>query len=142
MYFPNSVTVDRLQILTRNVFSGTAVFRLGIYNDNGGVPNTVLLDAGTVSATAASTAYAITVSQAVTAGWYWLALNMQTAATNSSIYGTSASVISANPLFPRVASTGNGTPAYSQSVTVTGGFATAASLSEAQIQFRIAVRIA
>jgi hypothetical protein len=142
MYIPNAVTIDRLQILTRNVFSGTGVFRLGIYNDNGGIPNTVLVDGGTVSATAASTLYTVTISQAVNAGWYWLALNMQTAATNSSIYGTSASVISANPLFPRVNSTGNGTPAYSQSVTTTSGFATAASLSEAQIQFRIAVRVA
>jgi hypothetical protein len=142
MYFPNAVTVDRLQILTRNTFSGTGVFRLGIYNDNGGIPNTVLVDGGTVSATAASTAYTVTISQAVNAGWYWLALNMQTAATVSSIYGTSASVGLPNPLYPRVAAGANATPAYSQSVTTTSGFATAASLSEAQIQFRVAIRVA
>jgi hypothetical protein len=142
MYFPNAVTLDRLQILTRNVFSGTASFRLGIYNDNSGVPNTVLLDAGTVSATAASTAYAITISQAVSAGWYWLAINRQTSATNNSIYGTSGSITLPNALYPRVASTGNATPAYSQSVTTTSGFATAASPSESEIQIRIAVRVA
>jgi hypothetical protein len=142
MYFPNAVTLDRLQILTRNVFSGTAVFRLGIYNDNGGIPNTVLVDGGTVSATAATTAYTVTISQAVNSGWYWLALNMQTAATNSSIYGSSASVVLPNPLYPKVAAGANATPAYSQSVTTTSGFATAASLSDAQTQFRVAIRVA
>jgi hypothetical protein len=64
-------------------FSGTAVIRLGMYNDSGGVPSTVAFDAGTVSCTAAATTYQITISQTVNAGTYWLASNVQTAATTN-----------------------------------------------------------
>jgi hypothetical protein len=142
MYFPNSTTLDRINIATRNTFSGTATIRMGIYNDNGGVPNTVLLDAGTVSATAASTTYSITISQAVTAGWYWLALNWQTAATTNAFDGFSNSIGVPNPLYPRLLTTGNAQIGFLQSVTVTSGFATAASLSDTGTGFRIAVRAA
>jgi hypothetical protein len=58
--------------------------RLGIYNDNGDQPGTLVLDAGTVSPTAASTNYEITIDQALSKGLYWLATVSQTnAATNS-----------------------------------------------------------
>jgi hypothetical protein len=142
MYFPNSTTFDRITISTRNTFSGTATIRMGIYKDNGGVPNTVLLDAGTVSATAASTNYSITISQAITAGWYWLALNWQTAATTNSFDGFTNGIGVPNPLYPRLLTNGNAQLGFSQSVTVTSGFATAASLSDTGTGFRIAVRAA
>jgi hypothetical protein len=142
MYFPNSITLDRINISTRNTFAGTATVRLGIYNDNGGIPSTVLLDAGTLSATAASTIYAITISQTITAGWYWLAFNNQTAATTNNYDGFTNLIGVPNPLFPRILSGGNAQTGYSQSVTVTSGFATAASLSDSGTGFRIAVRVA
>ena len=143
MYFPNSVTVDRLQIITVNTWAGgPATVRLGIYNDNGGVPSTVLVDGGTVSVTAGSTAYTVTISQAVTAGWYWLAMNTQVAATTNTYYGIQAGVVGLNaPLFPKVAAGGNTINSLSQAVTVTSGFATASSPADSQIGFRYAVRV-
>ena len=141
MYIPNSITLDRIQIFTFNTFSGTAVVRLGIYNDNGGVPNTLLLDAGTVSATAASTLYTVTISQAVTAGWYWMAFNTQTAATVNSFYGTGQGTGIPNALYSKVASGGNGINSFSQT-GVTGAFATAGTLSDSQSGYRIVVRVA
>jgi hypothetical protein len=141
IYIPNAITIDRLQIITINTFAGTAVVRLGIYNDNGGVPSTVLVDGGTVSCTAAATAYTVTISQAVSAGWYWLAFNMQTAATTPNFYGITDTIAVTNNLYPRVAAGGNGLPAYSQD-SVTGAFATAGTLADSQKSFRVAVRVA
>jgi len=141
IYIPNAITIDRLQIITINTFVGTAVVRLGIYNDNGGVPSTVLVDGGTVSCTAATTAYTVTISQAVTAGWYWLAFNMQTAATTPNFYGITDTIGVTNNLYPRVAAGGNGLPAYSQD-SVTGAFATAGTLADSQKSFRVSIRVA
>jgi len=141
MYIPNAVTLDRLQIFTTSLFSGTASVRLGIYNDNGGIPNTVLVDGGTVSATAAATLYTVTISQAVTAGWYWMAFNTQTAASINSFYGTGASVNVPNALFPKVAAGGNAINSFSQT-GVTGAFATAGTLVDNQSAYRFSVRVA
>jgi hypothetical protein len=75
---------DRIATRTSTTFSGSGVMRLGIYNDNGDQPGTLVLDAGTVSPTAASTNYEITIDQALSKGRYWLATVSQTnAATNS-----------------------------------------------------------
>jgi hypothetical protein len=77
-------------------FVGTAVVRLGIYNNSSSdQPSTVLLDAGTVSPTAANTGYEITISQTLSQGWYWLAINCQTAATTNSILGVAAAATGA-----------------------------------------------
>ena len=46
--------------------------RLGIYTDGGGVPNALILDAGTVSTTTTG-AKTISISQVLSANWYWLA---------------------------------------------------------------------
>jgi len=74
VYLPTG-TADRLVIRTTGSYSGTAAVRMGIYNNTNGFPTTVLVDGGTVSATASNTTYSITISTAVTAGWYWLAVN-------------------------------------------------------------------
>jgi hypothetical protein len=80
-------TINRLTVRTASSFSGTATVRIGIYNNSSALPSTVLLDAGTVSCTAASTNYSITVSQAVTAGYYWLVMKADTAATTNNFQG-------------------------------------------------------
>lgn len=79
IYLP-SCTLDRLTVRTQS-WSGNYTVRLGIYNNSNGKPSTVLLDAGTVSATAANTDYSVTINQAVSAGWYWLAANNQVQVT-------------------------------------------------------------
>lgn len=129
VYIPNALTVDRLVVRTGSGFVGTATVRLGIYNNTNGLPSTVLLDAGTVSATAASTDYSITISQALGIGWYWLAMNVQTAATTNNFFALISSTatgtladIGANSTTASIAS------GYQQD-TVTGAFGTATSLA-------------
>lgn len=136
-------TLDRIQVTTSATFSGTASVRLGIYNMDGtGLPSTVLLDAGTVSCTAASTNYSITISQAVTPGIYYLAANSQTAATINS-YTSQLTLYT--PAMPQTngTSTGSSIIFYSQT-GVTGAFATAASLTGLSTQNNISpiVRLA
>ena len=124
---PSNLSVDRIMILTQT-FTGTAVVRLGIYSNNNSAPDQLILDAGTVSCSAASTVYSITINQALTAGVYWLAANMQTAATTNNFQGASATQFqgllglsqNANAYYYNIGFTQSG---------VTGAFANATSLS-------------
>ncbi len=89
-FFVNeSTTFDRIACRTHSAFSGTATVRLGVYNQANGGPDTVAFDAGTVSCTAASTNYEITISQTLGAGVYWLAFNSQSNATTNRFRSTS-----------------------------------------------------
>lgn len=131
IYIDQTTTVDRITIRTANTFAGTATVRLGIYNNDAttGQPSTVLLDAGTVSATAASTNYEITINQTLTTGFYWVAMAQQgTAPTTSAYFGNSIGS-TVNLLMASFNSPGgNANVGYIQN-SVTGAFATAASLS-------------
>lgn len=125
-YVPNSTTLDRIAIRTDSTFSGSAVFRLGIYNnDSSDRPSTVLLDAGTVSPTVASTTYEITINQTLSAGWYWLAANCTTAATTNAFLGFPVNTNNATFLGGVSAPGQNTYWSLQQSVTLSGGFATA-----------------
>lgn len=124
-------TFDRISIETRGGYVGTGAVRLGIYNNSTstGKPTTVVLDAGTVATTALSTVYQITISQSLTAGTYWLAFNMQTAASTPSFAGVSQQTASS---LGYLAST-NGA-VYPDAglwlqASVTGAFATAGTLT-------------
>ena len=122
---------DRISIQTGASFSGTATIRLGLYNADSatGKPTTVAFDAGTVSCTAASTNYEITISQTVTAGWYFIAFNTQSnAAVNifTSVGSSNAIVSGILPTYSSVA--GNTTSSYYTQTGVTGAFATAGTL--------------
>ncbi len=125
-YVPESTTFNRIACRTGNSFSGTAEVRMGIYNNSGFQPSTVLLDAGTVSCTTNNTTYEITISQTLAEGWYWLAWNPQTTATTNQFQG-GASAISNGFMAFLNANLGAATT-YTQT-GVTGAFATASSLS-------------
>jgi hypothetical protein len=116
-------------MVTQTGFSGTAVVRLGIYNNSStDEPSTVFYDAGTVSPTAAVVAYEITISQTLSQGWYWLAINCQTAATSNIING----IQSGSGSVGMTGSSGIGSGVfggYQESVNVTSGFATAGTLT-------------
>ena len=136
IFFPTTTTLDRISILTGSTFSGTGLVRLGIYQNTNGAPNTVILDAGTVAPTAASTAYEITINQTLSAGLYWLAVNSITAASSNFIVGSSSD--SVNNINQLLGSMGNttlsvssnfGRLGYLQNVNVTSGFATVSSPS-------------
>jgi hypothetical protein len=119
IFVPSGLSIDRISCLTNSTFSGTATVRLGIYADTAGKPSTLILDAGTVSATAASTAYTITTSATIsTGGIYWLAFNTQTAATTNSFFGVTT------PALNGVVSIGVATSVYAgyYEASITGAF--------------------
>jgi hypothetical protein len=99
-------TLNRISCATTGTFSGTATVRLGIYNaDANNLPSTVLLDAGTVNCTSSTTVYNITISQAITEGFYWLAFNSQTNASTNHFEGPTGSIASVNTLNMRFSDT-------------------------------------
>lgn len=127
-YLPESTTFDRI-LIRAQTFTGTAAVRLGIYNSSGGKPTTVVLDAGTVSVTAGSTAYTITISQTLSAGWYWLASNMQTAGSTNGFTGSTSYIGFGIGQYP--ANGGINFTSYNWTqASVTGAFATAGTLAE------------
>jgi hypothetical protein len=71
-YVPESTTFTRIALRVATGVGGS-VYRLGIYSvDSDDRPSSLVLDAGTVSTPGAGS-YAITISQTLSAGLYWLA---------------------------------------------------------------------
>jgi hypothetical protein len=135
-YIPGSATFDRIATRTGSGFSGTAVARLGVYNHDSSTdkPSTVRFDAGQVTCTVANTVYEITINQTLAEGWYWFALNVQTAATTN-IWATLSSPAVASPASLYRAGANGQTQSRWQQGSVTGAFATAGTLtSNTQIQ--------
>jgi len=125
-----SRTFNRIALVSGSTFSGTASVRLGIYNTTSGVPSTVVLDAGLVAPIAASTSYEITISQALTPGWYWSAVNVVTAATTNTFRSIQlASIPNAADMGAATAG-GNQVNAYLQVVSAASSFVTAVSPSQ------------
>jgi len=128
IYISATTTIDRLAIQTASSFVGSATVRLGIYNETGGLPSTLLLDAGTVAPTAASTNYEITISQSLSPGFYFVAFCQQgTAPTTANYTGTSASAANINFHMIGLSSIGGNTIVGFQQTSVTGAFANAVS---------------
>ncbi len=71
VFVARTMTFDRIAIDVTTGSAGAA--RLGIYNDDGtGLPGSLVSDLGTVDTTSTALV-AITISQQLTKGWYWLA---------------------------------------------------------------------
>jgi hypothetical protein len=91
-FVPYRATLDRIGLNVSGAGGAGCVIRLGIYADitdaAGGYPGSLILDAGTIDGTSATT-QEITISQAVDAGVIWLCAVNQvgTAATVRSISG-------------------------------------------------------
>jgi hypothetical protein len=128
IFIQGDITVDRIAIRTHSNFSGTAVVRLGLYNAANGKPTTVVFDAGTVSCTAANTAYEITISETIQAGWYFTACNTQTAASTNTFAGTRSAYREGITLVGTNIDTNNRDNWHQSSVT--GAFATATGLTK------------
>lgn len=127
IYIPGTAAFDRIACRTASTFSGTASVRLGIYNHDATTdkPSTVLLDAGTVSCTAASTTYEIVINQTLNEGWYWLAFNPQTAATTNAFVSLTTPEMAAT--LTRYGSNFQSQQRW-QETGITGAFATAGTL--------------
>lgn len=70
---PQAKTFDRIGCVVAISFTGGSLARLGIYDDDDGLPNNLILDAGTVLLDSVGDR-AITISQALNPGRYHLAL--------------------------------------------------------------------
>lgn len=77
--FLPTVSIDRIAVMSGASFTSAGNTRLGLYNASPttGKPTTLVFDAGTVNVDANATDYAITISQSITANWYYLAVNRQ-----------------------------------------------------------------
>jgi hypothetical protein len=131
VYLPTG-TADRLVIRAASAWTGTSTARLGIYNNTNGLPTTVKVDAGTVSVTTANTVYSITISTAITAGWYWLACNVTDGGGSNSYssFDLSSANTTANGFVSSITSSAANTklPVAYYQTGVTGAFATAGTL--------------
>lgn len=134
MYIPfyvfKTTTWDRIACRTGDTFSGTATVRLGIYNNDSttGKPSTVVLDAGTISCTVSDTIYAITISQQLTSGWYWLAFCTQGAASTNTFYRMGSATGFLNARVPTTFVNPVTNNAFTET-GISGNFATAGTLS-------------
>jgi hypothetical protein len=78
IWLPGGITVDRLGVEVTTAVA-TAVYRLGIYRDAGGIPGALLVDGGTVDCSTTGNK-TVTISQAINdPGLYWLAGSPQVA---------------------------------------------------------------
>jgi hypothetical protein len=129
-FVPVETTFSTIGCQTGSGHSGaTSTVRLGIYNNSTNRPSTVLLDAGTVAANAASTIYTITVNQTLQPGWYWLAFNMQ-AATGSPSFAHTTPL----PSWGYMRTNGSQNRLIARNETgITGAFATAGTLNTGQV---------
>jgi len=130
IYVPVTTSFDRIAILTGTNLSGTATIRMGIYANNTatGQPSTLILDAGTVTASTINTIVQITISQSLSAGFYWLAMNTQTAAAVNTYTGIANATFLVNNLMPYKSSpTANFATGWREE-NITGAFTTAGTL--------------
>lgn len=144
--FLPTCTLDRISIRSSSPFTTAGNVRLGIYNNSANnLPSTVLLNAGTVNVAAANTNYEITISQAITSGWYWLAINRQSGTFN--LFLGSNNQARSWPIYsPDSNNLGdifdqNAPVAGYQETGITGAFATAGTLSQTSNPVVGAVRI-
>jgi hypothetical protein len=131
-YFPvflPTASYDRISIRTGD-YAGTATVRLGLYNASTttGLPTTVVFDAGTVSPTAINTNYEITISQSLSANYYYMAFNLQAKTGDGDYFTGGANTAGLFPLVATSFGVGTGYSHFTQS-GVTGAFATAGSLT-------------
>lgn len=71
IFIPATITYTTLGIEVTTASSGSV--RLGIYTDNGGVPNTLVVDGGATFTSTPAQFRSVTISQVLSPGWYWLA---------------------------------------------------------------------
>lgn len=134
-YYPiwlPSGTYDRISCSTGASNTGTStIFRLGIYNQTNGKPSTVLLDAGTITtgASVSNTTYEITISQTISAGFYYLAIAQQNAGTGLMVNWNFTTDVPTPNVAQTVTAPRQNIIKYFTQTGVTGAFATAGTLT-------------
>jgi hypothetical protein len=127
-YVPSTCTFDQIIIGWGSTLTGgPATVRLGIYDNVGGQPLNVIIDAGTVSVATASTAYPLSINVTLQSGIYWLATNIITVPTTYTIISMSTSTttgIIGLPISSMTLASGSAA-GYRESFNATSGFTTA-----------------
>ena len=139
---PTPTTYDRIALTTGTAFSGTASVRLGIFSDSSGKPGELVLDAGLIAPTAASTIYEITISRTLPAGFYWLAFNTVTAATTNNYLGLQGGIGTPASSSSTANFTGTLATGFTETVNVSSGYANAGTVSETNSFPMITLRVA
>ena len=75
-WLPAAKSISRIAVTVPTAGSAGSVVRIGAYNDDNGVPGTLIFDAGTVNSTTTGDKE-ITTSQTLPAGRFWLAAVVQ-----------------------------------------------------------------
>jgi hypothetical protein len=89
---PRATPISRIAVYVWAAGSAGSVVRVGAYNDDNGIPGTLIFDAGTISSTTAFQDREITTSQTLPAGRFWLAAVVQGGAdTLATLAGTNTS---------------------------------------------------
>jgi hypothetical protein len=84
-----------------NTFAAGSFYRVGIYSEaSGGGPGALLIDAGQIDFTASSGFKSIVISQAVTAGVYWMASVQQGAASGAAVISEIAGTTNIQAMMP------------------------------------------
>jgi len=79
-------TYDRIGVSLQS--AGAAIIRIGLYTaGTDGLPATRVLDAGTIDVSGSTGLREITISQTVTAGWYWASVSADSYTSTFSLYG-------------------------------------------------------
>jgi hypothetical protein len=131
--FLKAGTYDRILLGTGSGHTNTTVVRMGLYNASTttGLPTTVAFDAGTVSCTAATTNYTITISQTIATGWYYLAMVAQTVGGVAQFLAATTPPAGVNASKSSLAGATNQNYYFTET-GISGAFATAGTLSNAQ----------
>lgn len=99
VFVPATATFDRLSINVVTQAGTTGTARLGVYTGLTGRPTTVVLDAGTVSLIAGTGAKEATISQSLSAGLYFLAVQFEYTGTAPVIQGIGPSQVGDGGLY-------------------------------------------
>jgi hypothetical protein len=84
IYIATAQTVVAIATRINTASSGNSI-ELGIYSNSNGVPVSLLLDSGSISATIAGLKQVTGLSTALTPGWYWLAYGANASITMNGI---------------------------------------------------------
>ena len=79
-YIPNPITITRIGIEVTAIGDAGSKYRLGIYEDGGGRPARLVIDAGQINGDSA-TIQELTISVTIGPGWYWFGGVVQSAPT-------------------------------------------------------------
>lgn len=90
IYVPSPITVVQMSCQV-NGFVALSSVEMGIYTNNNGLPDTLILDAGNVASTTNGQKNITGLTQALGPGWYWVAFWASHGVTVSMLPGTTGS---------------------------------------------------